>query len=71
MGRRFLGGESYSLTQYSYRDPNGHENGEAEIQDGKKYLAEFGQVMMKSSALLSMENVSKEAEHVTTVQSVR
>lgn len=71
MGRRFVVDELYLVTEYLYSDPNSHEKGEAEIQDGDKYLAEFGQVMMKSSAPLSTENENKEREHMNTVQSVR
>ena len=37
MGRRFVGGEIYSVTECLYSDPNSDEKGEAEIQDGDKY----------------------------------
>lgn len=39
--KRFVGGEIYSVTECLYSAKNDHVKGEAEIQDGDKYLAEF------------------------------
>lgn len=73
--RRFVGGEIYLVTECLYSAKNDDVKGEADIQDGDKYLAEFvpwGAKWWRSPALTWVQGMkSVEAGDMNTIQNHR